>query len=337
MYTKYFKLKEEPFATTSDPRFLYRSAGHQEALERLISAVSLRRGIAAIIAEPGLGKSTLIRTLLSGLQPTVHFAWVFNTTMTAHDLLRFICRDFGFIPQSHEKGDLLIELYTFFINEFENQRIPLLIIDEAQNLRPEVLEEIRLLSNLETINHKLVQIILSGQPQLQAQLELPGLVQLKQRIAFRASLSRLKNDDTTAYIRHRLNVAGGRNDELFSEGALHNIHDISGGIPRLINQICEQALMTAEKRRQQTIDAMIIQELLESGTIQRAPVLPEPIKSMAEMNTKRKSASAKQHEAIPVNDRAEQDDREKGRPVRIIREKADIFEAIDFTELVSVI
>jgi len=337
MYTKYFKLKEEPFATTSDPRFLYRSAGHQEALERLISAVSLRRGIAAIIAEPGLGKSTLIRTLLGGLQPTVNFAWVFNTTMNANDLLRFICRDFGFIPKSHEKGDLLIELYTFFIGEFENQRIPLLIIDEAQNLHPKVLEEIRLLSNLETINHKLVQIILSGQPQLETQLELPGLVQLRQRIAFKASLSRFKDEESAAYIRHRLNVAGGRNDELFSEGALHNIHEISGGIPRLINQICEQALMTVEKRRQQTIDATIIQELLETGAIQRAPVLPEPVKGAAETDAQRKPASVKQHKPIPTGDRAEKGNRESTQPVRVICEKADMFEAIDFTELVSVI
>ena len=190
MYSKYFKIKQEPFSTTPDPQFLYRSAMHQEALERLIASVSMRRGINAIIAEPGLGKSTLIRMMLSGLQDSVNFAWVFNTTMEAADLLKFIARDFGFTPKSEQKSELLLELYSFFIQEHEDGHIPLLIIDEAQNLCAEALEEIRQLSNLETVNRKLVQIILSGQPQLNAMLQKPELQQLNQRISLKAALGR---------------------------------------------------------------------------------------------------------------------------------------------------
>ncbi len=153
MYIKYFKLKEEPFSTTPDPRFLYKSEIHQEALDRLMTGITNKRGINAIVAEPGLGKSTLIRTLLNGLTKRVRFAWVFNTTMESKELLKFICRDFGLKLKSDEMSGIFMELYTFLIKEYERNNIPLLIIDEAQNLKPHVLEEIRQLSNLETMQN----------------------------------------------------------------------------------------------------------------------------------------------------------------------------------------
>ncbi len=267
MYLKHFNLREEPFGTSPDPKFLYRSGIHQEALERLTTAVSMRKGINAIIGEPGLGKSTLIRTMLSGFQSNVHFAWVFNTTLNSRELLKYICRDFGFKPKGADMSELLMELYTFLIKEFEKGRINVLIIDEAQNLKPEVLEEIRQISNLETVNKKLLQIILSGQPQLDAHLNHPMLHQLKQRISMKAVLSRLGMEDTAKYIRHRMWVAGARREDIFTEAAFSAIHDVTDGVPRLINQACDNALLTAARKKIKQIDSVLIAELLQKGNI----------------------------------------------------------------------
>ncbi len=329
MYSKYFKIKQEPFSTTPDPRFLYRSAMHQEALERLIAAVTMRRGINAIIAEPGLGKSTLIRTMLSGLQETVNFAWVFNTTMEATDLLKFICRDFGFTPKSEHKSELLLELYSFFIQEHEQGRIPLLIIDEAQNLSVEALEEIRQLSNLETVNRKLVQIILSGQPQLNATLQQPDLVQLNQRISLKATLGRFELQDTIDYIRFRLAVVGVQESELFTDGAYKAIQDISGGIPRLINQICDNGILSASKQKRKKIDAVMIHDLLEKGAVMRAPAPPVIKPVEPEPKTKPVARAQKSERPKPVT--------KQSLRTRVINDKSDLFEAIDISELITVI
>lgn len=267
MYLKHFNFREEPFGTSPDPKFLYRSGIHQEALERLTTAVSMRKGINAIIGEPGLGKSTLLRTMLSGFQKNVHFAWVFNTTLNSRELFKYICRDFGFKPKDDDMSELLMELYTFLIKEFEKGKITVLIIDEAQNLKPEVLEEIRQLSNLETANKKLLQIILSGQPQLDTHLNHPMLHQLKQRISMKAVLSRLGMEDTVKYIRHRLWVAGARREDIFTEAALSAIHDVTDGVPRLINQACDNALLTAARKKMKQVDSVLIAELLQKGNI----------------------------------------------------------------------
>ncbi len=274
MYLKHFHLREEPFATTPDPRFLYKSAVHQEALDRIMTSVASRRGINAIIGEPGLGKSMLIRTLLKGFNDRVQFAWVFNTTMNSRELLRYICRDFGFTPKGEDLGDLLIELYTFLIREYQQGRFSILIIDEAQNLKPEVLEEIRQLSNLETASQKLLQVILSGQPQLDRSLNDPALVQLKQRISLKATLHRLNEADTAAYIRHRLKVAGARKQEIFTEAALQVIFEVSDGIPRLINQVCDNALIAAAAQKVKQIDAALILDLVQEDKVMTAEAGP---------------------------------------------------------------
>jgi len=277
MVLRHFKLKEEPFSTTPDPRFLYKSPVHQQALERLVTAVTLRKGINAVLGEPGLGKTLLIRTLLKGFSDQVCFAWVFNTTLSAKELVRYICRDFGFKPKAKEVGDLLMELYTFLIGNFEKGLISLLIVDEAQNLQPEVLEEIRQLSNLETANKKLIQVILSGQPQLDVNLDHPSLHQLKQRICLKAVLTRLSQGETRRYIRHRLDIAGARRDDIFTDAALTAVYEISNGVPRLINQVCDNALLIAAKRKKTQVDSVLIRELLENGVVTSSsppPVLP---------------------------------------------------------------
>jgi len=279
MYIKYFKLKEEPFSTTPDPRFLYQSEIHQEALDRLMSGITNKRGINAIVAEPGLGKSTLIRTLLNGLKKQVRFAWVFNTTMESKELLKFICRDFGLKIKTDEMSEIFMELYTFLIKEYERKNISLLIIDEAQNLKPHVLEEIRQLSNLETMQNKLLQIILSGQPQLDRHLDHPSLQQLKQRICLKAVLTRLDLKDTVQYVRHRLHIAGAKRTDIFSDNALKLVKKVSDGVPRLINQVCDNALMLAARRNLEQVDAVLIAELFERGLVMAAG--PPPAVSRA--------------------------------------------------------
>ncbi|MDZ7370285.1 MAG: AAA family ATPase [candidate division KSB1 bacterium] len=331
MVLKYFNLKQEPFANTPDPRFLFRSATHHEALERLTAAVSLRRGICAVVAEPGLGKSTIIRTLLEGLNSQVNFAWVFNTTLNPTELLRFICRDFGLIPTGKDKADLLIELYTFLVREYNNGRISLLIVDEAQNLSPEALEEIRLLSNLETKSHKLLQIILSGQPQLDVYLKQPEMIQLRQRIACQVNLARLTPEESAAYICHRLAAAGAKDVSWFTRGAMQRIGRLSEGIPRLINQMCDAAMTVAASEQRPRIEEALIDELLQRGVIM-AP------RSKAPWPTTPQGAVIPKAAEPPVRTAAPRDEAPKAKPRKsIIWEKKDLFDAVDLTELLSVI
>ena len=291
MYLKHFHLREEPFAATPDPRFLYKSPVHQEALDRIMTSVASRRGINAIIGEPGLGKSMLIRTLLKGFNESVRFAWIFNTTMNSRELLRYICRDFGFKPKGTDLGDLLIELYTFLICEYEQGRFTLLIIDEAQNLKVEVLEEIRQLSNLETASRKLLQVILSGQPQLDLYLNDPALIQLKQRISLKATLHRLNDTDTAAYIRHRLKVAGLRKQEIFSAAGMRMVFEISDGIPRLINQVCDNALMAAAAQKLKQIDAALVLDLVNQNKVMSAPGRENGFLAVNEVDAKTSAAT----------------------------------------------
>ena len=296
MYLEYFKLKEEPFSTTTNPKYLYRSQTHQQALERIVMSVSQRRGINAIVAEPGLGKSMLIRTLIQGLNQTVRFAWVFNTTMDEKELLKYICRDFGLQPQGNDVSELIMELYTFLIKEYEQGNYAILIIDEAQSLKINVLEEIRQLSNLETVNKKLLQVILSGQPQLNDYLNHPSLQQLKQRINLKATISRMGKHDTKNYIRHRMEIAGALRNDIFTEAALDEVYEISDGIPRLINQICDNALMEAAKAKRNQIDSTLIRTLLQQDKVMVAPKTPcveRPVKPSLDYNRLVKKNSGK--------------------------------------------
>jgi|GEM_PF-889949 len=358
MYLKNFHLEKEPFASTPDPHFLYRSPIHQEALERLMAAVTMRRGVNAITAEPGLGKTTLIRTLLEEFQDNIHFAWLFNTTLSSVDLLRYICRDFGLNPTGEDKSDVLMELYTFLIREYKKDKNCLIIIDEAQNLEPSVLEEIRLLSNLETANSKLVQIILSGQPQLDEHLDLPELVQLKQRISQKATLEHLDEEESKKYIQHRLNIAGG-DETVFSDAALSSIHDIADGIPRLLNHVCENAMMLAAKRKMTEIDAVLIHELVERGLVIQAhnhddsEESVEPVECESEKvepGDQSKSDSEQNVEDVQKGDEEpdellyeEEQTVEKSMPVETVdstsapKKRDDLFGFIDVGELTSVL
>ncbi|MBN2357394.1 AAA family ATPase [candidate division KSB1 bacterium] len=331
MYLNFFDLKEEPFATTPDPKFLYKSAVHQEALDRIMTSVSMRRGINAIIGEPGLGKSMLIRTMLKGFSDSVHFAWVFNTNMDSRDLIKYICRDFGFKPKATDLSDLLMELYTFLIKEYEQKNYTILIIDEAQNCTPEVLEEIRQLSNLETVSNKLLQVILSGQPQLDVYLNEPSLHQLKQRISLKATLHRLGWEDTVQYIRHRLQVAGAKRDDIFSEAALGAVYEISDGVPRLINQVCDNALLSAAQAETEQVDSVLIMELVDKGKVVSAATAEDLAKKTEsrerERQTKQTDAAEKSSRPSPIAPKMQ-----KPQPA-VVLEIMDGFDGVDLGEL----
>ncbi len=326
MYLDFFNLRLEPFSTTPDPQFLYKSHVHQEALDRLVAAVTLRRGINAIIGEPGLGKSMLIRTLLQGFTNQVRFAWVFNTNLNSRELIKYICRDFGFAPKGDDLGDLLMELYEFLIKSYQEEIFTVLIVDEAQNLSFEALEEIRQLSNLETSRNKLLQIILSGQPQLDAYLEEPALHQLKQRISLKATLHRLDADDTRDYILHRMQVAGSRGQDVFTDSAIKKIHEISDGVPRLINQTCDNALLSAWQKKTKSVDAIVVQELLAQRKVTAAhrPVQAQPVPEPTPRPAVEKAKTP------PLRSRPEPVRRE---PTAVFAEVGDSFGGVDVENL----
>jgi general secretion pathway protein A len=267
MYTKYFGFNEKPFTLTPNPRFIYLSKHHKEAFAHLLYGINNHYGFIELIGEVGTGKTTVLRTLLSQLnEDTYRSALIFNPCLTGVELLRSINHEFGLHSESEYANELLEELNRFLLAENARGITVVLVIDEAQNLSPEILEQLRLISNLETENDKLIQIILAGQPELSALLALPELRQLNQRIAVRYRLRSMSMDETRTYIRHRMVVAGETGGVSFSRSALKLIHLSSHGLPRLINNICDRALLIGygDERRRVTIFVVIraIKELL---------------------------------------------------------------------------
>ena len=246
MYESFFVLKEKPFTLTPNPRFLFLSKTHNEVYAHLIYGIESRAGFVEVTGEVGTGKTTILRTLLSHLdEEKYRVAFIFNPKLTAFELLRNINREFGVADDGLSNPDLIHSLNKFLLAENQAGRTPILVIDEAQNLSGEVLEQIRLLSNLETEEDKLIQIILVGQPELRHHLSDHSLRQLNQRIAVRYQLRPLNREETSSYILHRLNIAGRPDGNIFSPAALKRAFQCSGGIPRRINLICDRALLTA--------------------------------------------------------------------------------------------
>jgi general secretion pathway protein A len=246
MYLSHFALREPPFSITPDPRFLYMSARHREALAHLIYGVGDHGGFVQLTGEVGTGKTSVCRCLLEQLPPHVDVALVLNPRLSPVELLAAVCDELR-IPYpagTTSSKELVDRLYRHLLEAHGRGRRTVLIVDEAQNLAPEVLEEVRLLTNLETTREKLLQVILIGQPELTALLEQPKLRQLAQRITARYHLEPLSRVETRAYVRHRLRVAG-RGDPVFTEAALRAMHRCSRGVPRLINAIGDRALLGA--------------------------------------------------------------------------------------------
>lgn len=243
MYTAFYGLREKPFALSPDPKFLFLAQSHREALAHLLYGIEQGEGFIAITGEVGTGKTTLCRTLLQRLGAESEVAFVFNPKLSGLELLKTINADFGLMHQSDSQRDLNDALNRFLVEKKRDGKRVLLIIDEAQNLERETLEQVRLLSNLETETQKLIQIVLLGQPELDALLETPELRQLEQRVSVRWRLAPLSAVETRDYVRHRLRVAAGSARELFTAPALRELHRLSGGIPRVVNVLCDRALL----------------------------------------------------------------------------------------------
>lgn len=260
MYLNYYGLKEKPFNITIDPNFLFYSRTHKEAFSHILYGIKERKGFIAITGEIGAGKTTLCRALLNQFDEETKTAYVFNPSLTGLQLLQVIVEDFGMKPEGKDKISLFRQLNKFLLNELTHGHNVLLIIDEAQNMRNDLLEEVRMLSNLETEKEKLFQIILIGQPELRDKLNSPDLTQLRQRISVRFHISPLQREEITYYIYHRLKVAGSEGNIDFSQDALDRIFLFSNGIPRLINVVCDRALLHGYVKDSKIIDGDIIKK-----------------------------------------------------------------------------
>ena len=246
MYLEHFGLKTPPFSTTPDPSFFYPSSKHKEALACLLYAVEQRKGFALVTGEIGAGKSTLCRTALDRFGERVDSALLVHTSLTPKQLFLAVCAEFNLPTNGRSKIELVQVIKNFLVERKEMGRTVVLIVDEAQNLGMHVLEEVRLLGNLETSSEKLVQIVLVGQPELRRTIASPELRQLNQRITVKFHLGMLGPEDVAAYVDHRLAVAGAAAEPpIFEPDAKHEIFQASGGVPRLINVLCDQALLQA--------------------------------------------------------------------------------------------
>jgi general secretion pathway protein A len=260
MYTSFFGLNEKPFAITPDPRYLYLSERHTEALAHLAYGISEAGGFIQLTGEVGTGKTTVLRSLLQQLPPHCDVALILNPRVTPAEFLLAICDELHVQVPDRSAGSVkgLVDLLTHYLLEAHSRgRRIVLMVDEAQNLDPDVLEQVRLLTNLETATQKLLQIILIGQPELRAVLAKPELRQLAQRVTGRYHLEALRRRETLAYIRHRSRVAGSTRD-LFTPAALREIHRLSDGVPRIINVIADRALLGAYTREQHEVDGALV-------------------------------------------------------------------------------
>jgi type II secretory pathway predicted ATPase ExeA len=262
MYASYFGCREQPFRITPDPRFFYANGGYEEAYANLLYGIRQRKGFIVLTGEVGTGKTTLLRRLMDELDKSVHFVFFYNTKLTFEEMLDFICQDFGLsvVPQA-SRLQKIQALNEFLLARLAEGGTGVLLIDEAQNLSDEVLENLRLLSNLETARDKLLQIVLVGQPELHRKLTQPHLRQLKQRVVVWCKLNTLPDREVEAFITHRLRLAGCERLDLFSSEAVQRIAFYAKGTPRLINVICDNALLIAYGASQKQVSADIIEEV----------------------------------------------------------------------------
>lgn len=243
MYLDFYGLKEPPFNITPNPRYLYFSAKHREALNYLLYGIRERKGFVQITGEVGAGKTTLCRALLEQLGANYSTALILNPVLNAEQLVKAIASEFGLNVKSLNLLETLAEINAFLLQQMADGRESVLIIDEAQNLTPELLEQVRLLSNLETDDRKLLQIVLLGQPELRDRLNDPSLRQLRQRITARFHLTPLKQFELSQYVQHRLQISGAQGPPFFTLPALWRIFAYSKGIPRLVNAVCDKCLL----------------------------------------------------------------------------------------------
>ncbi len=275
MYKTFFQLQRDPFEISPDPHFIYPTTRHNEALANLYYAILARKGFVVITGEVGTGKTLLVRCLLEELEKhRVRCAYVFNPLLKPLEFLRYLTSDLGLAGEGNEKNDLLKTLYVSLLRSHSQGYSTVLVVDEAHLLCHEMLEEIRLLSNLETTKGKLLQIALVGQPELDEKLDAPGLRQLKQRIALRYSLRPLNWEDTRNYVQWRLDRAGASpNPPIFPEETLRAVFQYSRGVPRLINTICENALVSAYAASMRSVSVQVVKEVCADLRLDAEPQL----------------------------------------------------------------
>jgi general secretion pathway protein A len=265
LYQSHFGLSHAPFKVTPDPVFLYLSASHREALAQMSYGINARKGFVVLTGEVGTGKTTLIHSLLNDLAEGTHTALVFSSVVSPIDLLRYVCEEFKLVEPKQPRAELhdyLVLLNEFLLEKYRSGDNCVLIIDEAQNLTADVLEAIRVLSNLETSTDKLLQILLVGQPELSARLNTPELRQLKQRVSLRNHLRALRLNECQEYIANRLQKAGG-NPAIFTAAAIDSVYQYSNGIPRLVNILCDNSLLTGYAVGKHEVDVAIVREVVE--------------------------------------------------------------------------
>ena len=278
MYKDFYQLRLNPFDITPDPSFLFLTRRHQEALVALYYGVQHRKGFVALTGEVGTGKTLLIRCLLRMVKNSdIACALVFNSRLLPLEFLHYVAAEFGFAPSGRTKAEVLLDLRKFLLARHQRKLAAMIVVDDAQDLSIELLEEIRLLTNLETEQEKLLQILLVGQQELDEKLNSFELRQLRQRIALRPHLEPFSLEETSGYIRHRLQVAGvtSEGQDLFAEGAIEKVHRYSRGIARLVNTVCENALITAFARQLTSVPSEIIDEVANDLGLS-APSTPEP-------------------------------------------------------------
>ena len=258
MYLEFLGLREKPFSVTSDPAFLYLSKRHREALSHMLYGIRERKGFIEITGEIGTGKTTLCKALLRQLDPNTKTALVLHSGLSELQLLQTITQDFGLDPTKNDRLHLFNAFNRFLLDQATLGNNLVLIIDEAQNLSLRLLEQVRMLSNLETDKDKLIQIILVGQPQLQEKLNQPALRQLQQRIGVRYHITPLDLDEIQTYIDHRLRVAGSNGSLTWTPDAIEEVFQCSKGIPRLINLICDRTLLACYVFRIKLVDRAIV-------------------------------------------------------------------------------
>jgi general secretion pathway protein A len=272
MYEDFYGFRELPFNVTPDPRFLYRSESHRDALAYITYGVFQRKGFIAVTGEVGVGKTTVVGAFIDLFQPSLEVAFIFSTKFPFDQLLYLICKDYGLEVEGKNKAQMMLALNDFLIERNAANRNSLLIIDEAQNLSPDVLEELRMLSNLETRDRKLLQIMLVGQPELETILNMNEMRQLRQRIPGICRISMLNRMEVESYVRYRLEIAGATNGGArFTADSFEEIYHFSTGIPRLINILCDRALLIGYVANTRVIDGRVVREGIRDLSARNSP------------------------------------------------------------------
>lgn len=253
MYLEYYGLKEAPFDITPNPRFLFFTAKHREAFNHLLYGIRERKGFVQLTGEVGAGKTTLCRSMLDQLGDTFETGLILNPVLTADQLMKAIAMEFGLHVEGLDRLETLAVFNQYLLDLASRKRDAVLIIDEAQDLTNDLLEQVRLLSNLETDDRKLLQIVLMGQPELRDRLNDHSLRQLRQRITVRYHLRPLKYNELSRYVQHRLQVSGSKGGPFFSNPALWRIYRYSGGVPRLVNALCDKCMLAGFVKQTETI------------------------------------------------------------------------------------